>query len=162
MASWSSWPSISSVNFKGMRYCSRHWAPASTKKGNKVLVDGVRGLRCAILTSRGSLTWEVEDLDLFLLPSRRLGRRLADAEEDATMVTTLGLFLLPRGRPRPRFSAMTPASRSTNLVLAMEIFWWITGQAHGNPNQSGKEDNAATKINSAKLGFTWWWKGPYL
>jgi hypothetical protein len=47
---------------------------------------------------------------------------LAGAEEDAAMVTTLGLFLLPQGRPRPCFSATTPASISTTLVSAMEIF----------------------------------------
>jgi hypothetical protein len=54
------------------------------------------------------------------------GRRFTGAEEEATsMVAALDLFLLLRGRPRPRFSTMTPASRSTTHVSAMEIFWWI-------------------------------------
>jgi hypothetical protein len=35
----------------------------------------------------------------------------------------------------------------------MEIFRWIIGQAHGNPNKSGEEDDMAAKINSGKLGL---------
>jgi hypothetical protein len=42
-------------------------------------------------------------LGLFLLPSGRPGRRLAEAADDDPAPTgvVLFLFLLPRGRPRP-------------------------------------------------------------
>jgi hypothetical protein len=72
------------------------------------------------------------------LSSGRPGRRLVGAEEDAAMEITLGLFLLPRGRPRPCFSTMTPAAKSTTPVSAMEILWWIAKQARRNPNQFGR------------------------
>jgi hypothetical protein len=85
---------------------------------------------------------------------------LAGTKEDAAMETTLGLFLVPRGQPHPRFSTMTLASRSTTLVSAMEIMRWIAEQVRRNPKQFGEEDNAAVKINSGKLGFYMMSEGP--
>jgi hypothetical protein len=88
----------------------------------------------------------VEDLGLLLLPSGRPGRRLIGAEEDAAVEITLALFLLPRGRPRPRFSTTTPTSKSTTPVLTMEILQWISEQERRNPNQFREEDNVVAKI----------------
>jgi hypothetical protein len=83
-------------------------------------------LRRATFASNDLLAGEVEDLDLFLLPNGQPGRHFTGADEEETsMVAALDLFLLPRGRLRPRFSTTIPASRSTTLVSAMEIFWWI-------------------------------------
>jgi hypothetical protein len=45
-----------------------------------------------------------DTLDLFLLPTGRLGRRFTDADDEATIEGSFGLFLLPRGWPRPHFS----------------------------------------------------------
>jgi hypothetical protein len=78
------------------------------------------------------------------------------------MEITLGLFLLPQGRPCPRFSTTMSASISTTSVSAMEILQWIVEQAQRNPNQFGGEDNVVAKINSGRLGFTGRLKSPYL
>jgi hypothetical protein len=49
---------------------------------------------------------------LLLLPRGRLGRRLASVDDDAaTVLMDLGLFLLPCGRPRPRFSTIVTLPR---------------------------------------------------
>jgi hypothetical protein len=50
----------------------------------------------------------VDILVLFLLPTGRPGRRLTGADDEATAAGSLDLFLLPRGRLRPRFSTGAP------------------------------------------------------
>jgi hypothetical protein len=93
------------------------------KKENIFPEDGGGVLRRATFASNGLLAREVEGLGLFLLPNRRPGRRFTSAEEEEIdMEAALDLFLLPRGRPHPCFSTTIPASKSTTLVSAMEIF----------------------------------------
>jgi hypothetical protein len=60
-------------------------------------------------------------LGLFLLPGGRPGRRLAGAADDdpAAAEVVLLLFLLPRGRPRPRGSTGEPRFRREPSALAM-------------------------------------------
>jgi hypothetical protein len=62
----------------------------------------------------------VDTLGLFLLPTRRPGRRFADTEDEATVEGSFDLFLLPRGRPRPRFSICAPMFRCASPASAME------------------------------------------
>jgi hypothetical protein len=63
---------------------------------------------------------EEEGFGLFLLPNGWLGRCFIDAADDeATMEIPLGLFLLPQGRPRPRFSTTAPVSRSITPASAI-------------------------------------------
>jgi hypothetical protein len=45
-----------------------------------------------------------DTLGLFLLPAGRPGRRFTGADDEATAVAMVALFLLLRGRPQPRFS----------------------------------------------------------
>jgi hypothetical protein len=47
-------------------------------------------------------------LGLFLLPGGRLGRRLTEAADDDPGTAGVVLFLLPRGRPRPRGTTGEP------------------------------------------------------
>jgi hypothetical protein len=75
----------------------------------EALVEGVLGPGAADDT-----------LSLFLLPARRLGRRFAGAEDDTTAAAVVVLFLLPRGRPRPRFSTGGPMFKRDSLASAME------------------------------------------
>jgi hypothetical protein len=65
-------------------------------------------------------------LGLVFAPQGAPGRRFADADEEATRVASFGLFLLPRGRPHPRFSISTPASRLAPPASAIEegCAWW--------------------------------------
>jgi hypothetical protein len=60
-------------------------------------------------------------LGLFLLPGGRPGRRFAGAADDdpAAAKVVLLLFLLPRGRPRPRGATGDPRFRREPLALAM-------------------------------------------
>jgi hypothetical protein len=60
-------------------------------------------------------------LGLFLLPGGRPGRRLAGAADDdpATAGVVLLLFLLPRGRPRPRGATGEPRFRQEPSASAM-------------------------------------------
>jgi hypothetical protein len=60
-------------------------------------------------------------LGLFLLPAGRPGRRLTGANDEATAASIEALFLLPRGRPRPRFSTGAPMFRRDSPASAMEI-----------------------------------------
>jgi hypothetical protein len=60
-------------------------------------------------------------LGLFLLPARRPGRRFTRADDEATEASIEALFLLPRGRPRPRFSIGAPMFRRDSPASAMEI-----------------------------------------
>jgi hypothetical protein len=69
-----------------------------------------------------------ETLGLFLLPAGRPGRRLTGADDEATIVGSLDLFLLPRGRPRPHFSTGAPMCRCDPPTSAME-----TGAGRENP-----------------------------
>jgi hypothetical protein len=47
-------------------------------------------------------------LGLFLLPAGRPGRRFTKAEDEAATASIEALLLLPRGQPRPRFSTGAP------------------------------------------------------
>jgi hypothetical protein len=60
-------------------------------------------------------------LGLFLLPGGRPGRRLAGAADDdpAAAGVVLLLFLLPRGRPRPRGATGEPRFRREPSASAM-------------------------------------------
>jgi hypothetical protein len=59
-------------------------------------------------------------LGLFLLLAGRPGHRFTRAEDGATAVAETILFLLPRGRPWPRFSTGAPRFKRDPLALAME------------------------------------------
>jgi hypothetical protein len=59
-------------------------------------------------------------LGLFLLPAGRPGRRLTGADDEATTTSIEALFLLPRGRPRPLFSTGAPMFRRDPPVSTME------------------------------------------
>jgi hypothetical protein len=59
-------------------------------------------------------------LGLFLLPAGRLGRHFVRADDEATAATMVALFLLPWGRPRPRFSTGASMLKYDPLALAME------------------------------------------
>jgi hypothetical protein len=59
-------------------------------------------------------------LGLFLLPAGRPGHRFTRAEDAATAAVAVVLFLLPRGRPRPRFSTGAPMFKRDSLASAME------------------------------------------
>jgi hypothetical protein len=61
-----------------------------------------------------------ETLGLFLLPVGRPGHRFTGADDEATTAGIVGLFLLPRGRPRPRFSTGAPIFRRDPPASAME------------------------------------------
>jgi hypothetical protein len=56
---------------------------------------------------------------LFLLPGRRPGRRFAGADDDDPAVAGVVLFLLPRGRPRPRGAIGEPRFRREPSASAM-------------------------------------------
>jgi hypothetical protein len=58
-------------------------------------------------------------LGLFLLPAGRPGRRFTRAEDNATMAAAVVLFLLPRGRPRPRFSTGASMFKRDSFASAM-------------------------------------------
>jgi hypothetical protein len=61
-----------------------------------------------------------ETLGLFLLPAGRPGRCFVGADDEAIAVGPVDLFLLPRGRPRPRFSTGAPMFRRDPSASAME------------------------------------------
>jgi hypothetical protein len=77
--------------------------------GEEALTDGVLGPGAA-----GA------NLGLLLLPTRRPGHRFTGADDEDTGVVVAALFLLPRGRPRPRFSTGAPMSKRDPLASAME------------------------------------------
>jgi hypothetical protein len=58
-------------------------------------------------------------LGLFLLPAGRPGRRFTGADDEATKASVEALFLLPRGRPRLRFSTGEPRFKRDPLPSAM-------------------------------------------
>jgi hypothetical protein len=91
-------------------------------------------------------------LGLFLLPKVRPGRRFMDADDDeATREVSFGLFLLPRGRPRPYFSITAPVSRSTTPTSAIGRFCL----AKRNPRWDLEEedDNERIRVFPAKLAY---------
>jgi hypothetical protein len=59
-------------------------------------------------------------LGLFLLPAGRPGHRFTRADDEATKASTEALVLLPRGRPWPRFSTGAPRFKRDPLASAME------------------------------------------
>jgi hypothetical protein len=70
----------------------------------------------------GALGPVAEDgtLGLFLLPAGRPGHRFTRAEDDPTTAAAVILFLLPRGQPWPRFSTGAPMFKPDSLASAME------------------------------------------
>jgi hypothetical protein len=67
-------------------------------------------------------------LGLFLLPGGRPGRRLTGAADDDPAAAGVVLFLLPRGRPRPRGATGEPRFKRESSASAM----WEREKA-GNP-----------------------------
>jgi hypothetical protein len=59
-------------------------------------------------------------LGLFLLPAGRPRRRFTGADDKVITASIAALFLLPRGRPRPRFSTGAPMFRRDPPSSAME------------------------------------------
>jgi hypothetical protein len=58
-------------------------------------------------------------LGLFLLPGGRLGWRFTGAADDDPAAAGVALFLLPRGRPRPRGATREPRFRREPSASAM-------------------------------------------
>jgi hypothetical protein len=69
---------------------------------------------------RRSISGRNGTLGLFLLAAGWPGRRFTRAEDDAIAAAAVVLFLLPRGRPRPRFSTGAPMFKPDSLASAME------------------------------------------
>jgi hypothetical protein len=67
-------------------------------------------------------------LGVFLLPGGRPGRRLPKAADDDPAAAGVVLFLLPRGRPRPRGAIREPRFKLEPSASAM----WKSEKA-GNP-----------------------------
>jgi hypothetical protein len=67
-------------------------------------------------------------LGLFLLPGGRPGRRLTRAADDDPVAARVVLFLLPRGRPRPHGATGELRFKRESSALAM----WEREKA-GNP-----------------------------
>jgi hypothetical protein len=63
-------------------------------------------------------------LGLFLLPGGRPGRRFIGAANDDPAAAGVVLFLLPRGRPRPRGATGEPRFRREPSASAM----WKSGK----------------------------------
>jgi hypothetical protein len=59
-------------------------------------------------------------LGLFLLPVGRPRCRFTTADDEAAKASIEALFLLPRGRPRPRFSTRAPRFKRDSLASVME------------------------------------------
>jgi hypothetical protein len=59
-------------------------------------------------------------LGLFLLPAGRPGCRFIGADDEATAASIEALFLLPRGRPQPHFSTGAPMFRRDSPTSAMK------------------------------------------
>jgi hypothetical protein len=96
------------------------------KKKEKVLTGaGGEALRGAALVPGAAAA---STLGLFLLPTGRPGHRFTDADDKATIEASFGLFLLPWGRLRPCFSISTPASRLAPPASAIEKLRLVEGK----------------------------------
>jgi hypothetical protein len=70
---------------------------------------------------RSVQTWRGRgNLGLILAYHRAAGMPFIGADDEAAAATIVALFLLPRGRPRPRFSTGAPIFRCDPLASAME------------------------------------------
>jgi hypothetical protein len=100
-------------------------------------------------------------LRFILTPQWVAGRRFIGTEDDeATMEISLGLFLLPRGRPRPRLPTTTPVSRSITPASAIRRSAW---QARNPKQDLEDEDDAVEKTYSGRIRvFPGEIRGPYL
>jgi hypothetical protein len=79
------------------------------------------------------------------------------ADDEATMDKPLGLFLLPRGQPCPRFSGTALASRSITSASAITRSDW----QEENPRWDLKsEDDAAEKTYSGRFRVSLGRPGP--
>jgi hypothetical protein len=61
-----------------------------------------------------------DTLGLFLLPVGRPGCRFTGADDEAAAVAMVALFLLPRGQLRPHFSTGAQMLKRDPLASAME------------------------------------------
>jgi hypothetical protein len=87
-----------------------------------------------------------DTLGLFLLPKGRPGRCFADADEEATREASFDLFLLPQGRPHPRFSIYAPVSRRASPASAIRKLRLVERK---NPRWDlEEEDDAAEKADN--------------
>jgi hypothetical protein len=91
-------------------------------------------------------------LGLFLLPGGRPGRRLAGASEEVPAVAgVVFLFLLPRGRPRPRGATEEPKVRQEPSASAMST----TEKPRKNPRWRKKMMRRRTNLIRV-FTFTIW------
>jgi hypothetical protein len=82
-------------------------------------------------------------LGLFLLPGGRPGRRLAGVfEEVSAAAGAVFLFLLPRGRPRPRGAVGEPRFRREPAASAMSA----REKPRKNPRWRREDDAAEERI----------------
>jgi hypothetical protein len=82
-------------------------------------------------------------LGLFLLPGGRPGRRLAGASDEVPAAAgAVFLFLLPRGRPRPRGAAEEPRFRREPEASAMGA----GKKPQKNPRWRREDDAAEERI----------------
>jgi hypothetical protein len=86
-------------------------------------------------------------LGLFLLPAGWPGRRFAGADDEAATAVIVALFILPRGRPWPRFSTGAMIFRRDPLASTME-----TNGGKKNPRwDEEEEDDAAEEETNERI-----------
>jgi hypothetical protein len=131
------------VNFSGKRCIPRHWAPTMQKKEKVLIGAGGEALWGAALEPGAAAA---DTLGLFLLPIGRPGRRFTDVDDEATIEASFSLFLLPQGRLRPRFSISMPVRRLTSPASAIRKLGSVERK---NPRWDlEKEDDAAEKVGN--------------
>jgi hypothetical protein len=82
---------------------------------------------------------------------------MGTADDEAAIDKPLGLFLLPRGQPHPRFSITVLASRSITPASAIMRSDWQEEKPRWDLQS---EDDAAEKTYSGGLGFPLASQGP--
>jgi hypothetical protein len=98
-------------------------------------------------------------LGLFLLPAGRPRRRFTRADDDATAAAEILLFLLPRGWPRPRFPHRGTEIQARSICIGHENKW------QGRKNLDGlrrKKTMRRRKALVKGLGFLPWSSVLYL
>jgi hypothetical protein len=134
------------VNFTGTHCISRHRAPGIQKK-EKVLIGAGGDASWGVALEHGAAV--ADTLGLFILPTGRPGRHFTDADDEATSEASFGIFLLSRGWPRPRFSISTPVPRLKSPASAIGK---LRSVERKNPRwDMTEEDDAAEEADNERI-----------
>jgi hypothetical protein len=130
------------------------------KEGEKIDMRRRRSIARSSICIHNLVSNRRGRLRFVLTPQWAAGHRfIGMADDEATMDKSLGLFLLPRGRPRPCFSITAPAYR---LITSASAIRRSASQEENHRRDLKGEDDAVEETYSGRFRVSLGKPGPLI